>query len=81
MRLLRKESFQQLLVDYPRRKDPFVVAPEHEDRVASEYLIRDGLGNEYKPEDYLVAFSRFVTEHADRIDAIGVLLDHPRDLW
>ena len=79
MNLLRDEKFQRLLVDYPRRKDPFLVAIESEDTVTSEYLIRDGLGNEYKPEDYLVAFGRFVEENADQVDAIGILLDHPKD--
>ena len=79
MKLLRNEEFQDLLVNYPRRKRVFVRATEHEDTVTSEYLIRDGKGNEYKPEDYLAAFTRFVEENTDKVDAIGILLDHPRD--
>ncbi len=79
MRLLRHESFQELLVSYPRRRAIFVRAEEHEDTVSSEYLIRDGLGREHKPEDYLAAFARFVREDPARIDAIRILLDRPRN--
>ena len=63
MKLLRNELFQDLLVNYTRRKRVFVRAIEYEDTVTSQYLIRDGKGTEYKPEDYLVAFSRFVEEN------------------
>jgi len=80
MNLLRDEKFQDLLVNYPRRpRDPFVVAYGAEDQVSSEWLIRDGLGNEHKPEDYLALFSRFVRENPDHIEAISILLDRPRD--
>lgn len=79
MKLLRNKEFQDLLVNYARRKKIFLRATEHEDTVTSEYLIRDGKGNEYKPEDYLAAFARFVGENTDKVDAIGILLDRPRD--
>jgi hypothetical protein len=39
----------------------------------------DGTGREYKPEDYLEAFARFVRENPARIEAIQILLDRPRD--
>jgi len=79
MRLLRAEDFQKLLDDYPRRKKVFLKALENEDTVSSEYLIRDGLGKEYKPEDYLEAFARFVQENPAKIKAIRILLDRPRE--
>lgn len=79
MKLLRSEPFQDLLVSYSRKKRVFVRAIEHEDTISSEYLIRDGKGTEYKPEDYLVAFSRFIDENSDKVDAIEILLDRPRD--
>ncbi|HVC94738.1 MAG TPA: type I restriction-modification enzyme R subunit C-terminal domain-containing protein, partial [Pirellulales bacterium] len=79
MKLLRDKSFQELLVSYPRRRSVFLRAEEHEDTVSSEYLIRDGLGREHKPEDYLAAFARFVRENPARIDAIRILLDRPRN--
>jgi type I restriction enzyme R subunit len=79
MRLLRDENFQELLLNYPRRKKVFLKALENEDTVSSEVLIRDGLGKEYKPEDYLEAFARFVRDNPAKIEAIGILLDRPQD--
>jgi type I restriction enzyme R subunit len=49
------------------------------DVVSSEYLIRDGLGEEYKPEDYLEAFARFVRDNPAKVQAIRILLDRPKD--
>ncbi len=51
MRLLRDPDFQDLLLNYPRKPRVFFKAYGVEDTVSSEYLIRDGLGNEHKPED------------------------------
>lgn len=79
MSLLRKESFQDLLVNYPRPDRRFVVAHEAEDSVSSAWLVRDGTGKEYKPEDYLAAFARYVQENPDHIEAVRILLDRPRE--
>jgi type I restriction enzyme R subunit len=79
MAFLRDKGFQDLLLTYPRKPKTFVVAYETPDTVTSAWLIRDGKGNEYKPEDYLSAFARFVRENADQIQAISILLNRPRD--
>src|SRR5207253_4877732 len=79
MKLLRDEKFQGLLVSYPRPQRTFIKAYEQQDEVSSVYLVRDVAGAEYKPEDYLRAFERFVREHKTQIDAIRILLDRPRD--
>jgi type I restriction enzyme, R subunit len=79
MSTLRDEAFQDLLSNYPRARRVFYVAPGVEDRVGSEWLIRDGAGQEYKPDDYLEAFERFVKENRTQIEAIRILLDRPRD--
>jgi type I restriction enzyme R subunit len=79
MELLRNTAFQDLLVNYPRAQRGFVKAYEAEDEVTSQWLIRDGTGKEYKPEDYLTAFARYVQENPDQIEAIGILLNRPRD--
>ena len=79
MKLLLNSSFQDLLVNYERARDSFLRAIETEDVVTSEWLVRDGAGNELKPEDYLAAFSRFVRENQDHIAAIRILLDRPRE--
>jgi type I restriction enzyme, R subunit len=79
MKVLRDPDFQYLLVNYERPPRSFVIAYPVEDTVTSEPVIRDGLGNEYKPQDYLTAFSRFVSENQDQIDAIRILLNRPRN--
>lgn len=79
MSLLRQSDFQDLLMNYQRKPRTFLVAYDTEDIVTSSWLIRDGKGNEYKPDDYLTAFARFVVANEDRIDAIRILLDRPKD--
>jgi len=74
--LLRDKEFQKLLIEYPRATRGFVVAYEAQDQVSSEFFIRDGTRN-WKPEDYLQAFSRFVAENCDKIDALAILLNRP----
>jgi type I restriction enzyme R subunit len=75
MKLLRDKDFQELLVNYPRPGRSFLVAFEQDDVVASEPMLKDG----YKTEDYLQAFSRYVHENEERIEAIRVLLSRPRE--
>jgi type I restriction enzyme R subunit len=56
----------------------FYVAHGVADQVRSQWMVREG-GVEYKPEDYLDAFARFVRENPDHIEAVRILLDRPRD--
>jgi type I restriction enzyme R subunit len=79
MELLRKPELQEALTDYVRRQRTFIKAIEHEDSVSSQYVVRGADGKEYKPEDYLEAFARYVEEKQDEIEAIRILLDKPRD--
>lgn len=78
MALLRDEKFQKLLVDYPRAPRTFVIAYEAQDEVTSDWLVRGLDGKEYKPEDYLAAFGRFVKENPAQVEAIEILLDRPQ---
>ncbi|CAN5488309.1 type I restriction-modification system endonuclease [soil metagenome] len=78
MSLLRKPDFQSLLVNYPRAPRTFVIAYEAQDEVSSAWLVRGLDGKEYKPEDYLAAFARFVKENPAQVEAIEILLDRPR---
>ena len=78
MQLLRDKDFQNLLMNYPRRPRVFYVAYGTEDTVGSEWLIRAGVGQEYRPEDYLTAFARFVTDNPAQVEAIGILLGRPQ---
>jgi type I restriction enzyme R subunit len=79
MKLLRDPDFQDLLENYPRAQRTFVRAIDTVDEVSSEHLIRDGLGREHKPEDYLEMFSRFVRENPAQIEAVQILLNRPAD--
>src|SRR6266568_7065728 len=78
MKLLRNEEFQGLLVAYQRRQRLFYEATEYEDTVESSYLIRVADGREYKPEDYIAAFARFVRENPSKVAALGILLNRPK---
>ena len=79
MGLLRNENFQRLLQEYKRKPRVFFVAHTTEDEVSSEWLVRGLDGKEYKPEDYLTAFSDYVATHQTDIDSIAILLKHPQD--
>ncbi len=79
MQLLRKEGLKYVLAAYPRHPKTFWRAIENEDTVSSQYLIRDGLGKEHRPEDYLELFARFVRENPAQIEAVRILLERPAD--
>lgn len=78
MALLRDKSFQDLLMNYPRPSRVFLVAHETVDTVSSSWVVRGADGKDYRPEDYLVAFSRFVRENPEKVEAIQILLNRPR---
>jgi type I restriction enzyme R subunit len=77
MKLLRDDGFQELLTKYPRPGRSFLVAAGVQDTVTSEYLIRAGIGREYKPADYLSVFAEFVKQNADHIEALSILFSRP----
>jgi type I restriction enzyme R subunit len=77
MKLLRNPDFQYLLLNYPRARKLFTVAPEAGDEVSSEILIKVA-DKQYKPEDYLDKFEKFVRENRDRIQAMQIVLRRPK---
>ncbi|MGY1681989.1 type I restriction endonuclease subunit R [Geodermatophilus sp. SYSU D01176] len=79
MQLLRNEGFQDLLINFKRPPRTFIVAHGVTDTVESSWLIRGADGREYKPDDYLQAFERFVRDNATHIEALQVMLDRPQD--
>lgn len=79
MSLLRDKNFQNLLLTYPRRPRTFWIADEALDTVSSAWLVRGADGKEYKPEDYLSAFAQFVRTNPERVEAIRILLNRPKD--
>lgn len=79
MKVLRDPGFQDLLQHYKRPARGFIVAHGVADTVESGWLIRGADGREYKPEDYLQAFERFVHDNASHIEALQILLARPQD--
>ncbi len=77
--LLQREPLLEYLETYPRAPRTFIVAEGVEDIVDSTYLFRTADGRELKPENYLIAFERFVKENPDRIEAIRILLSRPAE--
>jgi type I restriction enzyme R subunit len=77
--LLRNPSFQNQLVGYKRKERVFLVSYETQDEVSSSWLVRGADGKEYKPEDYLIAFTVYVKSHENDIDGIRVLLSRPQE--
>ena len=78
MKILRNPEFQNLLVDYPRPKRGFIVT-YGPDKVSSSWTLRRPGGDFWKPEDYLVAFSKYVKENPEQVEAIEILLQRPAD--
>jgi len=79
MKILRNPEFQNLLVDYPRPKRGFIVTYGTKDEVSSSWTLRRPGGDFWKPEDYLVAFSKYVRENPEQVEAIEILLQRPAD--
>ena len=79
MARLKNPEFQTALITYKRKDRVFLIAHSAQDEVSSEWLVRGLDGKEYKPVDYLTAFSEYVKLHQTDIDAIGILLNRPQD--
>ena len=75
MRLLRDPESQQLLSEYPRAKRQFYIAHETQDVVSSR--VEERYGHKPSAEDYLAAFSAFVQNKADEIEALRILIRKP----
>jgi type I restriction enzyme R subunit len=79
MGILQSEAFLDLCETYPRPKKRFIRADGAEDYVSSRIVFRAKDGRELGPEDYLQEFERFVKENPERIEALDILLNRPKD--
>lgn len=78
--ILENEKFLSLLEEYPRKPRYFLIDEISRDEIiASEYLFHTLDGRNLKPEDYIMAFEKFVKLNKDKIDAIRILLEKPRE--
>lgn len=78
MVILRDREFQDLLTKFPRPGRTFLVAESATDYVTSEWLIKGGVGQEYRPDDYIKAFSEFVRSNKDHVNSLNILLSRPQ---
>lgn len=76
MLLLRDKSFQELLNSYDRANKPFYITYDTIDQVSSELVFKHGKSY-LKPADYLVAFSEFIHQNKDEIEALSILFASP----
>ncbi|QOR76334.1 MAG: DEAD/DEAH box helicase family protein [Thermoflavifilum sp.] len=77
MNILRNKDFQNLLVNYDRAKSPFYIAYDTMDSVVSEPVFKYN-EKELKPVDYLTAFSEFIQNNKEKIEALSILFSNPR---
>lgn len=78
MRILNNRDFQKLLTNYKRAKSYFYVAHNVEDTVASEVMF-DYKDQLLRPDEYLSVFSEFVKRNKDKIEAMKIVLERPKE--
>ena len=78
MELLRNRQFQDLLENYERAKQVFLVGYNVEDTVESNILFEAEGKYGLHADDYLQAFSEFVKKNQTGVDAISILLSKPQ---
>lgn len=78
MRILNDKKFQELLLHYKRARSYFIVAHNVEDEVSSQMVFE--AGEKYlKPLEYLEAFAEFVKGNREKIEAVKILLERPKE--
>ena len=77
MKLLRDPDFQNALLNFPRPRAIFLISHETDDTVSSQKLERYGKYD--NAQDYLDAFTAFVRNNANKIAALRVLTQCPKD--
>ncbi len=77
--ILRNPAFIDFLDDYPRERDPFIIAESPVDNVTLELGFKTADGRTLKPKDYITEFEKFVRENPEHIEAIRILLERPAD--
>jgi len=78
MKILNNKDFQKLLTNYKRAKTYFYVAHTVEDEVSSQMVFE--AGEKYlQPVEYLEAFASFVKDNRDKIEAMKIILERPKE--
>ena len=74
--LAYRDMFEYIQQTSANGKNPVVIS-EEEDEITKHTR---GYGNSDKPEDYLDAFSEYVTTHMNEIAALSIVCTRPKDL-
>lgn len=74
---LQEHSNLGSILDAIRKKGSSYLVSEHEDELRR---VERGYGEGTKPEDYLDAFRKYITEHLDDVPALVVVTQRPKDL-
>ena len=77
MEILRNKEFQELMENYDRARNPFYVSYSTVDTVSSDLMFKYG-EKSLQPADYLEAFSKFINENKEKIEALTILFNNPR---
>lgn len=78
MKILNNKDFQKLLTGYKKAKSYFIVAHNIEDEISSQLVFE--AGEKYlKPVEYLEAFAAFVKNNQEKIEAMKVVLERPKE--
>src|SRR3972149_1036761 len=67
------------MLKYPRPKSIFIIAETAQGTVTAEEAFRTADGRLLKPDEYLEAFRRYIRENPERVEAIRILHERPRD--
>jgi len=80
MKLLKRDDVKKYLTNYDRPKRVFYKASEYQDTVSSEYICRDGGGQQYKPARLLGTVRQIRPRQSRQgVEAIQILLDRPKE--
>jgi type I restriction enzyme R subunit len=66
-------------LNYQRKPKTFLIAVEAQDEVKSEQVFRTSNGGGLEVGDYIAAFTKFIKENPEKIEAISILLKKPSD--
>ncbi len=78
IKLLNNKEFQKLLAGYKRARTVFYVAHTVQDEVSSQ-IVFDAGDRLLKPAEYLEAFADFVKDNQDKIEAMRIVLERPKE--
>jgi type I restriction enzyme R subunit len=75
MELLRDKDFQELLNNYERANDPFIITYKPDDVISERLFPYEG--RNLRPQEYLESFTKFIHENKRHVEALTILFSNP----